>query len=106
MVGYGVLILMALSIAHGSAALAEQARSINQTVPEISALEPELESLCRDLHEHPELEITSKSLNSGPRFSRRSAWAPSHWCRPSSGSGIGRPVGLSPRSLIFVALLS
>jgi amidohydrolase len=55
MVGHGVWILMALSIANGSAALAEQARSINQAVPEIAALEPELESLYRDLHEHPEL---------------------------------------------------
>jgi len=55
MVGRGVWILMALSIANGSAALAEQPRSINQAVPEIAALEPELESLYRDLHEHPEL---------------------------------------------------
>jgi hippurate hydrolase len=46
---------MALSIANSSAALAEQARGINQAVPEIAALEPELESLYRDLHEHPEL---------------------------------------------------
>jgi len=55
MVGHCVWILMALSIANSSAALAEQARGINQAVPEIAALEPELESLYRDLHEHPEL---------------------------------------------------
>ena len=55
MVRHAVRILMALSIANGSAAHAEQARSINQAVPEIAALEPELESLYRDLHEHPEL---------------------------------------------------
>jgi amidohydrolase len=50
-----VWILMALSIANGTAALAEQARGINQAVPEIISLEPELENLYRDLHEHPEL---------------------------------------------------
>jgi len=55
MVRRGVWILMALSIASKSAALAEQPRSINEAVPEIAALEPELESLYRDLHEHPEL---------------------------------------------------
>jgi len=55
MVGQCVWILMALSIANGSAAIAEQAGSINQAVPEVAALEPELESLYRDLHEHPEL---------------------------------------------------
>ena len=55
MVGHCVWILMALSIANASAALAEQARGINQAVPEIAAIEPELESLYRDLHEHPEL---------------------------------------------------
>src|SRR5664279_2269852 len=55
MVGHCAWILMALSIANGSAALAEQARRINQAVPEIAVLEPELESLYRDLHEHPEL---------------------------------------------------
>jgi metal-dependent amidase/aminoacylase/carboxypeptidase family protein len=55
MVGPVAWILMALSIANGSAALAEQTRGINQAVPEIAALEPELESLYRDLHEHPEL---------------------------------------------------
>src|SRR6201982_4149304 len=55
MAGRGVWVLMALSLASGSAALAEQPRNINQAVPEIAALEPELESLYRDLHEHPEL---------------------------------------------------
>src|ERR1700738_953417 len=55
MVGHCVWILLALSIANGSAALAQQAPGINQAVPEIAALEPELESLYRDLHEHPEL---------------------------------------------------
>jgi hippurate hydrolase len=55
MVGHVAWILLALSIANGSAALAEQTRGINQAVPEIAALEPELESLYRDLHEHPEL---------------------------------------------------
>jgi amidohydrolase len=55
MVGPVAWILMALSIANGSAALAEQTRGINQAVPEIAALEPELESLYRELHEHPEL---------------------------------------------------
>jgi hypothetical protein len=47
MVGHCVWILMALSIANGSAALAEQARGINQAIPEVAALEPELESLGR-----------------------------------------------------------
>lgn len=55
MVGHGVWILITLSIANGTAALMGQAGSINQTVPEIAALEPELESFYRDLHEHPEL---------------------------------------------------
>ena len=55
MVGHCVWILIALSIANGGAALAQQAQGINLAVPEIAALEPELESLYRDLHEHPEL---------------------------------------------------
>ncbi len=55
MVSHCVWTLMALSIANGSAALAQQAQGINQAVPEVAALEPELESLYRDLHEHPEL---------------------------------------------------
>jgi len=46
---------MALGIASGSVSLAGQARTINEAVPEIAALEPELESVYRDLHEHPEL---------------------------------------------------
>jgi amidohydrolase len=55
MVRRGVWIVMALSIASGSVALAEQPHSINQAVPEIAALEPELESLYKDRHQHPEL---------------------------------------------------
>src|SRR5258708_3036449 len=55
MVGHCVWILMALSMANGGAAREHQAQGINQAVPEIAALEPELESLYRDLHEHPEL---------------------------------------------------
>ncbi len=55
MIGHCVRILMALSIANGIAALAEQDRGISQAVPEVAALEPGLESLYRDLHEHPEL---------------------------------------------------
>jgi hippurate hydrolase len=50
-----MLILLALSIANGSAALAQQAPGINQAVSEIAALKPQLESLYRDLHEHPDL---------------------------------------------------
>ena len=55
MVGHCVWILMALALANGTTAVAQQARGINQAVPEVAALEPELESLYRDLHEHPEL---------------------------------------------------
>ncbi len=55
MVGRCVWIMIALGIANCSAARAQQAPDINQAVPEIAALEPELESLYRDLHEHPEL---------------------------------------------------
>jgi len=45
---------MVLSLANGNAALAG-AQGVTQSVPEIAALEPELEGLYRDLHEHPEL---------------------------------------------------
>ena len=54
MIGRCVCILMVLSLANGNAALA-WAQSVTQAVPEIAALEPELEGLYRDLHEHPEL---------------------------------------------------
>ena len=55
MVGRCISILMVLSLANGDRALADGARGISQAVPEIAALEPELEGLYRDLHEHPEL---------------------------------------------------
>ncbi len=54
MVGRCICILMVLSLANGNAALAG-AQCVTQAVPEIAALEPELEGLYRDLHEHPEL---------------------------------------------------
>jgi metal-dependent amidase/aminoacylase/carboxypeptidase family protein len=54
MVGRCTCILMVLSLANGNAALAG-AQGVAQAVPEIAALEPELEGLYRDLHEHPEL---------------------------------------------------
>jgi hippurate hydrolase len=54
MIGHYVCILMVLSLANGNAALAG-AQGVTQAVPEIAALEPELEGLYRDLHEHPEL---------------------------------------------------
>jgi amidohydrolase len=54
MIGRCVCILMVLSLANGNAALAG-AQGVTQAVPEIAALEPELEGLYRDLHEHPEL---------------------------------------------------
>ena len=55
MVGRGISILMVLILANGNAAFADGARGVTQAVPEITALEPELEALYRDLHEHPEL---------------------------------------------------
>jgi hypothetical protein len=55
MIGRWVCIWMVLSLANGDHALADKARGISQAVPEIAALEPELEGLYRDLHEHPEL---------------------------------------------------
>src|SRR5450631_263039 len=55
MVGHRAWILMALTIALGNAALSQDAPGITQAVPEIATLEPELEGLYRDLHEHPEL---------------------------------------------------
>ena len=55
MVGHRAWIVMALSIAVGNAALSQDAPGIPQAVPEIATLEPELEGLYRDLHEHPEL---------------------------------------------------
>src|ERR1700681_74270 len=55
MVGRCICILMVLSLARGNDALADGARGSGQAVPEIEALEPELEGLYKDLHEHPEL---------------------------------------------------
>lgn len=55
MVGRSVYVLMAWSIAIGNAVLAQQTRGVTQAVKEIAALEPELEELYRDLHEHAEL---------------------------------------------------
>src|SRR5437016_13902786 len=55
MLGRCICIVMLLSLASGNDALADGARGISQAVPEIAALEPELEGLYRDLHEHPEL---------------------------------------------------
>jgi len=54
MLGRCICIVMVLSLASNDA-LADEARDISQAVPEIAALEPELEGLYRDLHEHPEL---------------------------------------------------
>ena len=54
MIGRCVCILMVLSLANANTALAG-AQGVAQAVPEIAALEPELEGLYRDLHEHPEL---------------------------------------------------
>src|SRR5258706_10643257 len=54
MVGRCIWVLMVLSLANGNAALAG-AQGVTQSVPEIAAIEPELEGLYRDLHEHPEL---------------------------------------------------
>src|SRR5256885_2222016 len=55
MLGRCICIMMVLSLASGNSALADGARGISQAVPEIAALEPELERLYKDLHEHPEL---------------------------------------------------
>jgi len=54
MVNRCICMLMVLSLATGNSALADGARRV-LAVPEIEALEPELEGLYRDLHEHPEL---------------------------------------------------
>src|SRR5438270_1493419 len=54
MLGRCICIVMVLSLASNDA-LADEARDISQAVPEIATLEPELEGLYRDLHEHPEL---------------------------------------------------
>ena len=45
---------LVLALAAG-AALADAPQGANQAVPEVAALEPELEALYRDLHQHPEL---------------------------------------------------
>jgi len=55
MVGRWICILMVLGLARGNDALPDGARGIRQAVPEVEALEPELEGLYKDLHEHPEL---------------------------------------------------
>src|ERR1700704_4277245 len=55
MLGRCICIVIVLSLASVNHALADGARGISQAVPEIAALEPELEGVYRDLHEHPEL---------------------------------------------------
>ena len=55
MFGHCAWILIALSFANGNVALSQQNQNISHAVPEIAALEPELEGLYRDLHQHPEL---------------------------------------------------
>ena len=55
MLGRCICIAIVLSLASVNHALADGARGISQAVSEIAALEPELEGLYRDLHEHPEL---------------------------------------------------
>src|SRR6476646_4629939 len=54
MVSRCIWILVALSLATSNTAPADGAQRV-QTVPEIETLEPQLEGLYRDLHEHPEL---------------------------------------------------
>ena len=54
MVSRCIRVVLALNLAIGNVALADGTRPV-QAVPEIQALEPELEGLYRDLHEHPEL---------------------------------------------------
>lgn len=48
-----VIILLSLALSHS--ALADGPQTSPPAVPEIAALEPELEDLYRDLHQHPEL---------------------------------------------------
>lgn len=55
MAGRCICILMLFGLAAASFTLAVEAGDVAHAVPEISALEPELEGLYRDLHEHPEL---------------------------------------------------
>jgi len=55
MAGRCICILMLFGLAAASVTLAVEAGDVAHAVPEISALEPELEGLYRDLHEHPEL---------------------------------------------------
>src|SRR5450631_1992808 len=50
-----ICILMLFGLAAASVTLAVEVGDVAHAVPEISALEPELEGLYRDLHEHPEL---------------------------------------------------
>src|SRR5258708_6844801 len=54
MVSRCICMLIIWGLAIGNSALAAGAQRV-QAVPEIAALEPELEGLYRDLHEHPEL---------------------------------------------------
>ena len=44
----------------GGGTFADAPSATNQTVPEVAALEPELEALYRDLHQHPELAFHEK----------------------------------------------
>ena len=46
-----VVVILALS----GGAFADAPQSTNPSVPEVAALEPELEALYKDLHQHPEL---------------------------------------------------
>ncbi len=49
-----LVVLMTLALP-SKAALAASSQGVVAAVPEVTALEPELEALYRDLHEHPEL---------------------------------------------------
>jgi amidohydrolase len=49
------LLFTLLSLAGASDGRADEAKSLSQAIPELSALEPDLEALYKDLHSHPEL---------------------------------------------------
>ena len=54
-IGRCICISLVFGFAAGVATLSNVAQGAAQAVPEVGVLEPELETLYRDLHEHPEL---------------------------------------------------
>ena len=69
-----LVVLMTLALP-SKAALAASSQGVVAAVPEVTALEPELEALYRDLQEHPELgfhEERTVNASWSPHFDRLS----------------------------------